>query len=105
MGRDYTDSMARRGIAILISFLGVAFLVSIVGLTLMYLLFGREPTVPSNATLVLKVGGSLSELAPADVVGYLRGARTQTVRTVVDTPRKAKVDPSGRAVPPESIGS
>src|SRR5436305_3918297 len=98
MGRDYTDSMARRGIAILISFLGVAFLVSIVGFTLMYLLFGREPAVPSNATLVLKVGGSLSELAPADVVGYLRGSRTPTVRTVVDNLRKAKVDPRVRAV-------
>src|SRR4051812_19832204 len=98
MGRDYTDSMARRGIAILFSFLGVAFLVSIVGFTLMYLLFGREPAVPSNATLVLKVGGSLSELAPADVVGYLRGSRTPTVRTVVDNLRKAKVDPRVRAV-------
>src|SRR3954452_9884770 len=98
MGRDYTDSMARRGIAILFCFLGVAFLVSIVGFTLMYLLFGREPAVPSNATLVLKVGGSLSELAPADVVGYLRGSRTPTVRTVVDTLRKAKVDPRVRAV-------
>src|SRR4051812_47583179 len=98
MGRDYTDSMARRGIAILFSFLGIAFLVSIVGFTLMYLLFGREPTVPSNATLVLKVGGSLSELAPADVVGYLRGSRTPTVRTVVDNLRKAKVDPRVRAV-------
>ena len=36
-------------------------------------LFGREPAVPSNATLVLRVGGDLAELAPADVVGYLRG--------------------------------
>src|SRR3954464_739835 len=98
MGRDYTDSMARRGIAILFSFLGVAFLVSIVGFTLMYLLFGREPAVPSNATLLLKAGGSLSELAPADVVGYLRGSRTPTVRTVVDNLRKAKVDPRVRAV-------
>src|SRR4051812_43790751 len=98
MGRDYTDSMARRGIAILFSFLGVAFLVSIVGFTLMYLLFGREPTVPSNATLVLKVGGSLSELAPADVVGYLRGSRTPTVRSIVDNLRKAKVDSRVRAV-------
>src|SRR3954454_12749782 len=89
--------MARRGFALLFSFLGIAFLVSLVGFTLMYLLFGREPAVPSHATLVLKVGGSLSELAPADVVGYLRGSRTPTVRTVVDNLRKAKADPPGPA--------
>src|SRR4051794_29875374 len=98
MGRDYTDSMARRGITILFSFLGVAFLVSIVGFTLMYLLFGREPAVPPNATLVLRVGGSLSELAPADVVGYLRGSKTPTVRSIVDNLRKAKIDPRVKAV-------
>ena len=59
--------MARRGIAILFSFLGFAFVASIAGFTLLYILFGREPAVPSNSTLVLKVGGSLTELAPADV--------------------------------------
>src|SRR3954471_7372996 len=98
MGRDYTDSMARRGIAILFSFLGIAFLVSIVGFTLIYLLFGREPAVPSNSTLVLRIGGSLSEVAPNDVVGYLRGVKTPTVRSVVDNLRKAKVDPRVKAV-------
>src|SRR5262245_42452633 len=82
--RDYTDSMARRGFAILFTLLGFALFVSIVGFGLMYLLFGREPAVPSSATLVLRVGGSLSELAPADVVGYLRGSKTPTVRSVVD---------------------
>jgi protease-4 len=90
--------MARRGIAILFSLLGFALFVSVVGFTLMYLLVGREPAVPSNATLVLRVGGSLSELAPADVVGYLRGSRTPTVRSIVDNLRKAKVDPRVKAV-------
>src|SRR5205807_7744256 len=77
---------------------GVAFFISILGFTLVYVLFGREPAVPSNATLVLKVGGSLSELAPADVVGYLRGSKTPTVRSIVDNLRKAKVDPRVKAV-------
>ena len=90
--------MARRGFAILFTLLGFALFVSIVGFGLMYLLFGREPAVPSNATLVLRVGGSLTELAPADVVGYLRGSKTPTVRAIVDDLRKAKIDPRVKAV-------
>ena len=70
--------MARRGFAVLFTLLGVAVFISKVGFALLYVFFGREPAVPSNATLVLKVGGSLSELAPADVVGYLRGSKTPT---------------------------
>src|SRR5437868_3552980 len=98
MGGDYTDPMARRGIAIVFSVLGFAFVASMAAFTLIYFLFGREPAVPSNSTLVLKVGGSLTELAPADVVGYLRGSRTPTVRAVVDSLRKAKIDPRVKAV-------
>jgi hypothetical protein len=64
--------MARRGFAILFTLLGVAFFISIVGFTALYFLFGREPAVPSNVTLVLRVGGDLAEVAPADVVGYIR---------------------------------
>src|SRR5215813_9509084 len=90
--------MARRGLALLFTFLGVAFFVSIIGFALLYALFGREPAVPSNATLVLRVGGSLAELAPNDVVGYLRGTRTPTVRALVDDLRKAKVDGRIRGV-------
>jgi len=90
--------MARRGIAVLFTVLGVACFVSIVGFTALYLLVGREPSVPSNATLVLRVGGSLSELAPNDVVGYLRGTKAPTVRGIVDNLRKAKVDSRVRAV-------
>ena len=39
-----------------------------------------------------------AELAPADVVGYLRGSRAPTVRSIVDNLRKAKVDPRVKAV-------
>ena len=90
--------MARRGFGILFTLLGFAFFISIVGFATLYLLFGREPAVPSNATLVLRVGGSLTELAPADFVGYLRGSKTPTVRAIVDNLRKAKVDSRVRAV-------
>src|ERR1044071_4721376 len=90
--------MARRGFAILFTLLGAAFFISIVGFALLYFAFGREPAVPSNATLVLRVGGSLAEIAPNDVVGYLRGTRAPTVRLIVDNLRKAKVDPRIKAV-------
>src|SRR3954447_23290366 len=90
--------MARRGFALLFTLLGVAFFISIVGFAALYVLFGREPAVPSDATLVLRVGGSLAELAPNDVVGYLRGTRALTVRAIVDNLRKAKVDSRIRAV-------
>src|SRR5476649_2406345 len=98
MRGDYTDSMARRGFAVLFTLLGFAFFVSMIGFTLMYFMFGREPAVASNSTLILRVGGSLTELAPADVVGYLRGSKTPTVRSIVDNLRKAKVDPRVKGV-------
>ena len=91
-------AMARRGIAILFTLLGVAFFISVMGFATLYLLFGREPSVPSNATLVLRVGGNLTEVAPADVVGYIRGVRSPTVRTIVDNLRKAAVDNRVRGV-------
>src|SRR3954462_5142935 len=90
--------MARRGFALLFTLLGVAFFISIVGFAALYVLFGREPAVPADATLVLRVGGPLAELAPNDVVGYLRGTRAPTVRAIVDNLRKAKVDSRIRAV-------
>ena len=90
--------MARRGFAILFTFLGMALFISIVGFTALYFLFGREPAVPADATLVLRVGGSLSELAPNDVYGYLRGSKAPTVRSLVENLRKAKVDSRVRAV-------
>ena len=90
--------MARRGFALLFTLLGVAVFISIVGFVALYLLFGREPAVAAKSTLVLRVGGDLSEIAPSDVVGYLRGTRTPTVQSLVDNLRKAKVDSRIRAV-------
>ena len=90
--------MARRGLMVLFTLLGMAVFFSIAAFFAMYLLFGREPSVASHSTLVLQVGGDLAELAPADVFGYLRGNRTPTVRSVVDNLRKAKADSRVRAV-------
>jgi protease-4 len=90
--------MARRGLTVLFTLLGVAVFVSIAGFVLLYVMFGREPTVPARSTLVLRVGGDLTEMEPADVIGYLHGAKTPTVRTIIDSLRKAKVDARIRAV-------
>ena len=90
--------MARRGFAILFTVLGVAVFISVVGFAFLYFLFGREPAVSSNSTLVLRVGGDLTEIAPTDVVSYVRGVKAPTVRSVVDNLRKAKADSRIRAV-------
>jgi protease-4 len=84
--------MAKRSIAIIFTLLGIAFVLSIGGVIVVYLLLGREPSVPRNATLTLEIGGDLAETAPGDVVGYLRGSSTPTVKMLVDNLRKAKVD-------------
>src|SRR4051794_6745995 len=84
--------MARRRFTIIFTILGFALFVSMAGFLLLYLAVGREPAVASNSTLVLKVGGDLAEVAPANVVGYLRGAKAVTVRGIVENLRKAKAD-------------
>ena len=90
--------MARRGLVILFTVIGVGVFFSVLGFGLLYLMFAREPSVPAGATLMLHVGGDLAEVAPADVLGYLRGVRRPTVRSIVDNLRKAKVDARIRAV-------
>src|SRR3977135_1161759 len=92
------SDMAKRRFAILFTLLGIAVFVSMAGFALLYVAFGRAPNVPANATLVLRVGGDLSELAPADVVGLLRVVRAPTVRSVVESLRKAKKDSRIRSV-------
>ena len=96
--------MARRGFAIIFTFLGAAFAVSIAGFITLYLLVGREPAVPTNSVLTLKIGGDLAEMAPGDVVSYLSGSRPPTVRAIVENLRKAKVDRAGRRGAPQAFG-
>jgi protease-4 len=70
----------------------------------LYLLFGRSPSVPAHSVLVLEVGGDLPESAPTDVVSYLRGARTPTVRSIVEMLHQAKTDTRVTAVLLEPTG-
>jgi protease-4 len=96
--------MARRGLRILLTLFGAFVLLTLTGLFLIYLAVGREPAVPSNAVLRLRIGGDLAEVAPADVFSYLRGVRTPTVQSIVENLRKAKVDPRVSAVLLEPTG-
>ena len=90
--------MARGRFTVIFTVLGFAVFVSVAGFALLYLLVGREPSVPANAALVLKVGGDLSEVAPSNVVGYFRGGNTPIVRTIVENLHKAKTDSRVSAV-------
>ncbi|MGE5245678.1 MAG: signal peptide peptidase SppA [Betaproteobacteria bacterium] len=96
--------MARRGLLVVVTILSIALVISVAGFALLYILVGREPSVPRRAMLQLRVGGSLSEVAPTDVVTYVRGVRTPTVRAIVDDLRKAAVDPRIQAVLLEPTG-
>ncbi|MCC7418112.1 MAG: signal peptide peptidase SppA [Acidobacteria bacterium] len=96
--------MPLRRRTIIVTLLGAAAAVLASGLLLLYLLVGRGPAVPDDAMLVLRVGGDLPEVAPADVVGYLRGARAPTVGSIVENLRKAKIDPRVKAVVLEPTG-
>jgi protease-4 len=84
--------MARRGFTVIFTLLGVVCVVFIVALGALYLFLGRQPAVPSDATLTLRLGDDLAEVAPDDVVGYLRSSHTRTVRSIVDNLRKARLD-------------
>jgi protease-4 len=65
--------------------------ISAMGLLAMALLVGRTPQVSGNSTLVLKIGGDLQEMEPGGVIGQFFEA-PPTVRSIVDSLRKAKVD-------------
>ncbi len=59
---------------------------------LLVLFVGRGPSVPKGATLVLRVGGDPADVAPNDVVSYLRRQSAPTVESIVNALHMAKVD-------------
>lgn len=82
-----------RGVRIVFTLIGAAVFLSFAGLFLLYLLVGRGPQVPDDATLVLRAGGDLQEVMPDDVVEQLLNRDAATVRGFVESLRKAKRDP------------
>ena len=65
--------------------------ISAIGLLLLASAVGREPDVAANSTLMLRIGGDLSEMEPGGVLGQFIEA-PPTVRTMVEMIRKAKTD-------------
>ncbi len=82
----------RRGVAFVLALIGLAIFISMMGLAAAYFFLSREPSVETNSTLVLPVRGGLVERQPLGGLGLFLGSQ-QTVRSVVDSLRKAKVDP------------
>jgi protease-4 len=81
----------RRGVWLVLIFIGLAVMVSAAGLVLVYSALGREPEISGNSTLVLRVDGDLPEMESTSVFGQIFEA-PPTVRSIVDALRKAKVD-------------
>ena len=81
----------RRGVWLVLALIFVAVMVSAAGLIFTALLVGREPQVAGNSVLLLEVSGDLQEQEPGGVIGQIFDA-PPTVRSIVDTLRKAKVD-------------
>ncbi|MEO5896792.1 MAG: signal peptide peptidase SppA [Vicinamibacterales bacterium] len=81
----------RRGVWLVFGLILTAIMVSAAGLIFTAMLVGREAQVVGNSTLILKVSGDLAELEAGGVLGQFFES-SPTVKSVVDTLRKAKVD-------------
>ena len=81
-----------RGARFILSFIVVAVCVSLGGVLLTYLLAVRGPTVQFGSILWLRIPSNLAEYVPDGLVGQLLVGRNDTVGSVVDVLRKAKVD-------------
>jgi protease-4 len=81
----------RRGVVLVMVLILVAVAVSTAGLFFIGLAVGRGPQVTSNSTLLLDIGGDLQEHEPSGVLGQLLEP-PPTVRSIVDSLRKASVD-------------
>ena len=87
-----------RGARFILTFIVMAATVSIGGVVAMYLLAGQGPEVRSGSVLWLRVPYNLAENVRDDLVGQLMFGRRDTVGSVVDALRKAKVDDRVQAV-------
>jgi protease-4 len=83
----------RRGVRLVFTLVGAAVVLSFGGLLLLYLAVGRGPQIPDGATLVLRPGGNLREVRPDDVVEQFLNRDVVTIRSFVESLRKAKRDP------------
>jgi protease-4 len=82
----------RRIASIFFTLVGIATVLGIVMLFTVYLASSRGVSVPDEAVLVMRPGGELLEVLPDDVVGQVLGGDAATVRSFVESLRKAKGD-------------
>ncbi len=82
----------KRGLGLVVVLLGVAILVSAAATAALYLMVSTGPRVSNRSTLVLRPGGELVELVADDVLQFVGGSESRTVRGYVESLRKAKVD-------------
>jgi protease IV len=81
----------RRGVWLVVIFITLAVAISAAGLVATAVVMGRQTRVEGNSTLLLRVGGDLREVEPGGLVGSFFEP-PPTVRSVVESLRKAKVD-------------
>jgi protease-4 len=83
----------RRVLKFIVILVAILVTVGVLGAITGGFLLLRGPYVPEHATVLLRIGGTLLEMPPSDVLGQVTGgARSQTVRTYVDELRRAKTD-------------
>jgi protease-4 len=98
----------RRGVGFVVFLILFACLISFGGLLAIWLMVGREPSVPQRATLVVRLDADPVEGATDDgLTQFLPGSREPTVRAFVENLRKAKVDSriTGILVKPTNLQS
>jgi len=84
--------MKKRGLGLVFTVIGSAVFVSTAAIVMLYLLVSREPSVQQQSTLVLRPDGELHEVLPDDVVGQFIRSDVATVRSLVESLRKASRD-------------
>ena len=81
----------RRGVRFILTLFMAAVIVSSVTMVVVYFLLSRGPSVPRNATLVLRVPSVLTEVNAGGLLERFLGA-PPTLRSIVDNLHKAAVD-------------
>ncbi|MFO7691572.1 MAG: signal peptide peptidase SppA [Vicinamibacterales bacterium] len=82
----------RRGLGLVLTILLLAIFVSAAVMIVLMLAVGREPTIPANAFLVVRVEGDLADSATDTVFAAVVGGRRNGARTIIENLRKAKAD-------------
>jgi protease-4 len=84
--------MMKRGVRLVLGLIALAVVVSMATILMLYLVVSREPSVAQQSALVLRPKGELHEMLPDDVFGQFMRSDMTTVRSFVESLRKASRD-------------